>query len=374
MTDPVMSAPLAAKLKRIIAEDGPIPVSLYMQLCLSDPQHGYYVTREPFGTAGDFTTAPEISQLFGEMVGIAVHLIRLSLGPNHPPALVELGPGRGTLMADMLRTIGQLDRGKPHPDIHLVEMSPRLRDGQRQTVTPFLAPGQRLDFLDRVETLPTEQPMIIVGNEFLDALPIRQFVFDRGKWRERLVGMDDRGDLAFIAGPASLDPAHTMRKDWPDTPPTDGMIVELGEPRAAVFGLLLDQLTEANGAALLIDYGYERFGFGDTLQAMVDHRFDPPLAHPGRADLTSHVDFPALAAMASSRGFGTRLVTQGEFLLSLGLLERAGRLGHARSGAEQEAIRQAVERLAGPQHMGDLFKVLIVAAPGLTLPPPLFNA
>ena len=354
---------LKERLKRLIAAAGPISVADYMAACLFDPEAGYYTTREPFGAAGDFTTAPEISQMFGELVAIWAYSAWDEAGRPMPMTLAEIGPGRGTLMADMLRTLDRLDTGFiTRARIAMIEASPRLAEIQ----SARLAGGRcRPTWFAQVSELPA-LPLVLVGNELFDALPVRQFVRTAEGWRERMVGLAEDGELAFVVGVAGIDPAALP--DGADAAP-EGAVFEIAPAREALMAGISARIARDGGAALFIDYGHLRPGLGDTLQAVRRHAYDDVLANPGEADLTSHVDFFALARSAQAHGLEARTTTQGQFLLGLGLLERAGALGAATDEVTRERLRGEVERLAGPEAMGDLFKVLCVARKGTALPP-----
>jgi len=351
---------LKERIATLIAANGPLSVADYMAICLFDPQHGYYTSREPFGLHGDFTTAPEISQMFGELVGVWIGSAWEALGRPQPVAIAEIGPGRGTLMKDVLRTLGRLT-----PALHsgacfaMIETSPRLTAIQKKTLGHDSA---RIKWHSRLETLPP-MPLIIVGNEIFDAIPTRQFVLTANHWRERAVGLDEAGGLQFVATATSLDPSLLPRKA------AEGDIFEFAPARTALMEWIAEPIAAHGGAGLFIDYGYLTHGIGDTLQALRQHRYEDVLASPGEADLTSHVDFAALAGAARSKGLEAWSTTQGDFLLRMGLLERAGRLGSGAGPERQEAIRGEVERLAGPDAMGNLFKVLAITPPGLKLAP-----
>lgn len=347
--------PLGRKLIRRIAEFGPITIADYMAACLGDPDHGYYMTREPFGSAGDFVTAPEVSQMFGELIGLWAVETWHRMGSPSPFLLAELGPGRGTLMADALRAARIEPAFENAARIVLVETSPRLKAIQKNRLT-----GHDIAWTDSVEDLPN-LPAILIANEFFDALPVRQFVRLAEGWAERMVGLtEDR--LAF-----GLRPGAEFSGSDRDADP--GTIVEIASISVSIMASIAARLVRSGGAFLAIDYGHGTTGSGDTLQAVRAHEFDPPLAHPGEADLTVHVDFAALAAIASHCGaVPAPLWTQGEFLLALGLLDRAGRLGSGKEAETQNAIRDAVERLAGPDQMGTLFKVFCATSPGLAAP------
>lgn len=345
---------LKDKLKRLIAATGPISVADYMAQCLLDPEHGYYTTREPFGSEGDFITAPEVSQMFGELVGVWLYTAWKDSGSPEKPVLAEIGPGRGTLMKDMLRTFARLDpRFAAETRFAMVEASDRLKQVQQRTLAP-VATSATPEWFTRIEDLPAG-PLFIVGNELFDALPIRQFVKTVSGWRERVVGLNDAGELAFFAGYGAPDDT-VLPPDAAAAP--EGAIFEWAPAREALMDTIAERLKQQGGAGLFIDYGFERSAIGDTLQAVKRHAYDDVLASPGEADITSHVDFDALSRIAPGHGLTTRLATQGDFLLGLGLLERAGQLGAGKTAEAQEAIRDAVERLAAPDQMGTSFKVL----------------
>ena len=354
---------LAGRIRDTIAANGPISVAEYMMMCLLDPQDGYYTTREPFGVEGDFTTAPEISQMFGEIVGVWIVAAGGPRGRPSPATIAEIGPGRGTLMKDLLRTIRRLAPDlESGSQIGLVEASPRLAEVQRRTLGEW---SGRARWLTSVDDLPA-CPLFIVGNELFDAIPVRQFVKTPGGWRERMVGLDEAGDLAFFAGMASLDDT-LLPAGAADAP--DGSIFEAAQGRTALMAGIAERIAKAGGAGLFFDYGHLASGLGDTLQAVRGHAYDPVLAHPGEADLTSHVDFEVLAWEAERHGLTSGLTTQGAFLLAMGLLERAGSLGANADETRREEIRNEVERLASPSQMGDLFKVLAIASTALDLVP-----
>ncbi|WP_394073709.1 class I SAM-dependent methyltransferase [Xanthobacter albus] len=355
-----MTNPLAEEIRALIAAEGPMPVSRYMALCLGHPRHGYYITRDPLGADGDFTTAPEISQMFGELLGLWAVAAWRQVGAPAPFLLAELGPGRGTLMADALRAARIAPDFAAAARVHLVETSPVLRQAQRRALA-----GIEVSWHDRIEELPPG-PAIVLANEFFDALPIDQYVRVGRGWHERRVGLDARGRLAFGLDPA---PSAIAAAFAPRGPAPEGAVLERMESGPALA--LARRLAHEGGAALVVDYGHAG-GFGDTLQALARHAFADPLAEPGEADLTAHVDFAALARMAQSQGaraFGP--LPQGEFLLRLGLAQRAERLMAEAGPAGEDAIATAALRLAGTEEgqMGALFKVLALAAPGLGAPP-----
>jgi SAM-dependent MidA family methyltransferase len=356
-------ADLKDRIVRLIEAGGPLSIADYMALCLFDPEHGYYTTHEPFGVSGDFITAPEVSQMFGELVAVWLLTAWRTLGQPLPVTLAEIGPGRGTLMSDVLRTLRRLDPGlSGKTRVAMIETSPRLVDIQKATL------GERagqVEWHDLIDSLPRES-LLIVGNELFDAIPIRQYVKTGGRWLERAVGVDETGDLTFTARPGAPDPAF-LPPDAGEAP--DGAIVEIAPARTALMDAIAARIAESGGAALFFDYGYSKPAVGDTLQALKRHAYADPLAEPGRVDLTAHVDFAALVETAKANGLGAHLLTQGEFLLGMGLLERAGQLGAKADQAMRKRLRDEVDRLAGTDAMGALFKVLAVMPRGTVLPP-----
>jgi SAM-dependent MidA family methyltransferase len=345
--------PLGREIATIIRETGPIGVDRYMALCLGHPVHGYYRTRDPLGARGDFTTAPEISQMFGELIGAWAAWVHRAMGAPDPFTLVELGPGRGTLMADALRALAAAAPGlRVAP--HLVESSPVLRAVQERTLAR--AGGT---WHASTATLPAG-PAIVIANEFFDCLPVRQFVRTSGGWHERLIGLGPDGALAFGLAPEAT---RGLSAEAPE-----GAVVSVPGPALDLVRGLARRVRAEGGACLLIDYGHVRPGFGDTLQALAGHTFADPLAAPGEADLTCHVDFAALARAAREAGATVHGPNdQGEFLATLGLHERAARLRQRADSPQAAAIETAAARLTdpAPEGMGHLFKVMAIADPGL---------
>lgn len=362
----VMTTPLAAKIKAFIRANGPISVTDYFALCLADAEYGYYKTREPFGHEGDFTTAPEISQLFGEMLGIFMIQAWRAHGAPDEFHFAEIGPGRGTMMADMLRVIKKLEPTMfEAAQIHLIETSERLRRVQAQTL---VEDKWKISWHDGFDGIP-EGMLLVAANELFDAIPIRQFVKMQNGFRERMVGLDADDNLIFAAGMAGVDPELLP---GPAASQPLGAIVEFSPARLAVMQALSQRLLTSGGSALIIDYGYMASAYGDTLQAIRAHQFDPPLAHPGEADLTSHVDFQALATTAHLSGLHVNgLLRQGDFLGGLGIFERAEALSRGKDQITIETVRIALERLvgSGAGKMGELFKVLAVSSPAVQLAP-----
>ena len=345
---------LKERIKSLIGATGPIPVSEYMALCLFDPDEGYYTTREPFGAAGDFITAPEISQMFGELVAVWFYQAWQGAGRPLPATFAEIGPGRGTLMKDMLRTWARLDPALvAGASFAMIETSPLLAEIQAQALAGQSA---ALAWHQTIDTLP-RQPLFIVGNELFDAVPIRQFVHVGESWRERVVGLDSVDELHFFAGAGSVE-AALLPASAADAP--QGAIAEVAPARSALMAAIAERIAGQGGAGLFIDYGHLQPGIGDTFQALRRHQREDVLANPGEADLTAHVDFAPLADIVRAHGLDAQLSTQGEFLLGMGLLERAGTLGADADAKTRQAISDAVERLAGPDTMGELFKVMKV--------------
>jgi SAM-dependent MidA family methyltransferase len=346
--------PLEREIRSMIETDGPIPVDRYMELCLAHPRHGYYVTRDPFGARGDFVTAPEVSQMFGELIGAWAAAVWQQMGALERVHLIELGPGRGTLMADALRAVKALPKFHAAVSVHLVEVSPVLREMQEKALANA---GVPVAWHQGIEEIP-DGPTIAIANEFVDALPISQFIKDRDGWHLRMVGLvDDK--LAFVAAP---DPMLGLVGETGTTPV--GTILERRYDRP--ISLLSRRIARQGGAALIVDYGHAESGFGDTLQAVREHKFADPLEHPGEADLTAQVDFAAVADWAQRQGATTHgPLSQGEFLRRLGIEARAARL--KANATEQQAadIDAALARLTAPDQMGELFKVLAIADPKL---------
>lgn len=330
--------PLGRIIAARIAATGPISLAEYMETCLLHPQHGYYATRDPFGRGGDFTTAPEISQVFGELCGLALAQAWLDQGRPAPVTLAEPGPGRGTLMADMRRAMRAVPGLSESAEVALIEASPHLRDVQRRTL------GAEIRHLDTLDALP-EGPLLLVANEFFDALPIRQFQRVEEGWAERVVGLGPDGLRLGLAPPVDL--------------PREGLIGDVIEDRpaaGAIAASIAGRIARHGGAAIFIDYGNWN-GFGDTFQAVAAHAPVDPLAAPGEADLTAHVDFAPLAAAAIAAGAEvSRPIHQGQWLLSLGAEARARRLAEAGDAGAPEAVR----RLTHASEMGHLFKAMAI--------------
>ena len=356
-----MSA-LGEDIAQLIRQEGPISVERYMALALSHPQHGYYMSREPFGTAGDFTTAPEISQMFGELIGLWAAQAWEILGAPAPVLLVELGPGRGTLMQDALRAARVAQHFHASLDVHLVETSPRLEAAQRER----LARGVPATWHRSIDTVP-DGPAIVIANELFDALPARQYFRARGGWRERCVGLGGDGGLTFGLAPAP-EPGIGVEA-------AEGAILEVAVAGHLLMRALAARIASQGGALLVLDYGHVHTGVGDTLQALRGHRFADVLEAPGMSDLTTHVDFAALARAAQGQGLAVQgPVAQGIFLMRLGIAERAQALARNAGDGQRADIASALARLTqGGANMGELFKAMAVCSPA-TPPLPGFFA
>ncbi len=352
---------LKARLTAEIAQFGPMTVADYMSRCLNDPQDGYYAVRPALGEAGDFITAPLVSQMFGELLGLWAAQTWAGLGRPDRVILVEAGPGDGTLMADALRAARLAPDFLRAAELVLLETSPPLARAQKVRLADSPLPPRWIETLD---DLPTDAPILLVANELLDCLPARQFVRGPGGWAERLVGLDRDGALAFGLSSRPLD--------WSPPPAEPGALVERSPAQEAWAEALGRRIADQGGAALLIDYGRAEPGFGDTLQALQDHHKVDPLAEPGHADLTVHADFPAVASAARRGGTLTcPLLTQGELLRRLGIEGRAQTLRQSRPD-QADVITRQLARLIGATQMGTLFKALALYAPGPP-PPPGFD-
>src|SRR5882757_2284660 len=337
-----------------------MPVWRYMELCLSHPQHGYYLSRDPLGREGDFTTAPEVSQMFGELLGLWSASIWRAIGSPSTLRLIELGPGRGTMMADALRALRVLPPLYQAVSVHLVEVNPVLREKQRATLS-----GVRdITWHDTIDEVP-EGPAVILANEYFDVLPIHQMVRRETGWHESTVGIDANGRLYFAAAPKPVPHFEVLLPPLVRAAPL-GAVFEW-RPDSEIMKLAT-RMRDQDGAALIIDYGHLRSDAGDTFQAIARHSFTDPLKNPGEADVTAHVDFQALARAAED--VGARVhgpVTQGDFLKRLGIETRAVTLMAKASHEVSVDISGALKRLidSGRGGMGTMFKVLAISQPDL---------
>jgi len=342
--------PLEDIIRDEISRHGPIGVDRYMALCLSHPEHGYYMTRDPLGVAGDFTTAPEISQMFGELVGLWMAHMWRDLGAPERFNLVELGPGRGTLMADVLRVCQGVPGFLDVACVSLVETSPVLRDAQAKALT-----GHDVRWVEGVHGLD-EAPLFVIANEFFDALPVKQYQRVGDIWLERVIDWQQGFTFAL---------AKTKAQGLPVAIP-DGAIVERSEAGQRIVGEISQAISAHGGAALMFDYG-EVEGSGDTLQAVRAHQPVDPLQEPGSFDLTAHVNFGDLArSLGGSMGY---LTTQGQFLKAMGIADRAEALSQDKKDATAQEINSAVHRLTDPGEMGTLFKAMAITKDGAQTPP-----
>ncbi len=343
---------------RRMEASGPISLADYMAECLMHPKHGYYQKERIFGKQGDFITAPEVSQMFGEIIGLYLADRWYKMDKPEEFHLVEYGPGRGTLMADILRATEPVAGFSNAVNVHFIEASSQLRALQEEKVPH----AQWHEGLNTV----SEGPSLIIGNEFFDALPIHQFERQDGKWLERGVHTEN-GNLKPVLTQSS---AHsTLIPDHMKNGP-DGSIAEVCPSALSIMGDIALRLTAHGGAALFLDYGYRKSSFGDTFQAMKNHAYVDPLEDPGAADLTAHVAFDQLHAAAISAGakaYGP--VAQGMFLMALGLGNRAQQLASSAEPSTQNRILSELKRLTANEEMGTLFKVLAVQAPELAPPP-----
>lgn len=349
-----------------IALAGPLTVADYMAEALGHPRHGYYVTRDPFGTAGDFTTAPEVSQMFGELIGLWCAVVWQAMGRPDPVHWVELGPGRGTLMADAQRAARGVPDFRRAARLHLVETSPVLRQVQARALAGTEAPHGPVWHAE-LASVPSG-PIILIANEFLDALPIRQFEHTAAGWCERLVAADPQGDgLAWTLSPPMARPP--MLPAAALAAPV-GVIAEVSPAIIGLVDAVGRRVAETGGAALFIDYGHARSAPGDTLQAVRGHAYHDVLADPGHADVTAHVDFETVGRVGREAGAHVLgPVNQGDFLERLGIAARAEMLIATATPAQAEAIRSARHRLTAPEAMGTLFKVVALQHRDLPTPP-----
>ena len=353
---------LGQRIAALIVAQGPISLAEFMTIALHDPLQGYYATRNPLGAAGDFITAPEVSQMFGELVGLWLAQVWHAQGKPRRPLLVELGPGRGTLMADALRALNLMPEFRNALELVLVETSPVLRKQQEATLR---GSGVALRWTDSFDASLTDRPLFLIANEFFDALPIRQYAKSERGWCERMVALSPDGGLVFALAPAPL-PAALVTANRDGAPP--GAVYEVSLAGEALCEDIAHVIARHGGGALIIDYGYDVPGFGETLQAVASHKFADVLSDPGTSDLSAHVDFRALTGAARRGGasvYGP--LEQGAFLTSLGIVQRAERL----SGNHLEDMTRQLDRLVKSDQMGTLFKALAIL-PQNAPPPPGF--
>ena len=344
------------KLVRLIRADGPMTVEAFMRLCLHDPEFGYYATRPRLGAEGDFITAPLVSQMFGELIGLWAVDAWTRLGQPAPFRLVEMGPGDGTLISDLMRAVRVVPGFRASADLWLVETSGPLIERQRERLTRH---GPR--WAGSLAEVPAGAPLVLIANELLDCLPARQFVRTEAGWAERRIGLDAEGGLMFGLSPA---PNGFVPPPGLETAPP-GAVVEVSPAQESLGAEIGARIAADGGVALFIDYGRDRPEPGDTLQALRAHRKVDVLTSAGEADLTVHADFPAFAAAARAAGAGTTAITsQGDVLRALGLDLRAAALAKARPD-QAESLSRQVHRLTDPAEMGTLFKVVCVHQAGI---------
>lgn len=361
-------SPLELEIRRLIAAAGPMPVAQYVSLCLTHPVHGYYVTRDPFGASGDFTTAPEVSQMFGELIGLWAAAAWTIMGSPDNVRLIELGPGRGTMMRDALRAMNVAPSFLRAIVVHLVEVSPTLEKAQRETLTKA---GALIHWHRDLSEVPAG-PVIILANEFIDALPVHQMIRQADGWHERVIAINAAGNLVLGA---SAHPVPNFERVVPKNV-RSAPVGSIYEWRSDNIAFEIGRRVRDNGAALIIDYGHSHSDVGDTLQAIGQHAFADALSAPGSVDITAHVDFEALGQAAEGMGAAVHgPIDQSELLLRLGIEARADALKAAAAPDKKAEIEAAIARLTqgGRTGMGRLFKAMGLADPKLG-PLPAFEA
>jgi len=343
---------LGQRIARLIEAQGPLSIAQFMTIALHDSHDGYYATHDPIGAKGDFITAPEISQMFGELLGLWCVQVWRDQGCPSPAHLVELGPGRGTLIADALRAARIDSEFLASVEVVLIDASAKLKDAQATKLKAFAEPP-KIRWLEQFDESLADRPLFLLANEFFDAVPIRQFVKTERGWCERMVVIDDKGTLMFALSPTAsvLDIPPECGKAEP------GAVYEASPATEALVEQIAGSIASQGGAALIVDYGYgPDGGFDETLQAVSQHKFASILDDPGGADLSAHVDFGALARAAERTGAKAyRPAGQGEFLRNLGIVQRAEQLSR-----DSPEIATALNRLISPNEMGTLFKALAI--------------
>ena len=346
---------LKARLQAQISAFGPISVAQYMGLCLHDPKDGYYAAHPKLGAEGDFLTAPLTSQMFGELLGLWTIAVWESLGRPERLSLIEIGPGDGTLMGDLLRAARLAPQMVEGLEVTLVETSTPLALIQQERLV-----GTPIRWVTRLDEVTGDGPVILIANEVLDCLPARQFIRTATVWAERMVGLTDEGDLTFGLSPRPVEGLFPKA--------SQGAVLELSAAQEAFSAEVAALIATRGGAGLLIDYGRDTEGFGDTLQALRSHQKHGPLDHPGLDDLTIHADFPAVLKVAQDEGVEVAITSQSAFLQRLGIVARAESLAKARPD-QSATIERQLERLIAPDQMGDLFKVAGLWSKDLPQPP-----
>lgn len=341
-------------------EGGYLRIDEYMALCLGHPEHGYYMTRDPFGAEGDFTTAPEISQMFGELIGAWLADSWMKMGAPDKITLLECGPGRGTLMADILRATSRVAGFHQAINLHLLESSPMLRKAQETGLK-----GHDATWHADTESIPADSPLMVIGNEFLDALPVRQFVCsdpqEQDSWQEKVVKLDINDTLRIDKISTDKGDIGTLQPFL--IPPAKGDQVEVSLEQKRILEQFMNIMEKQGGIALFVDYGFVHSVSGDTLQAVTKHSYTDILESPGEVDITAHVNFAEISRFAMEKNMTVHgPVSQGDFLNRLGLELRAQKLHQSATEEQRRNIDAAVKRLSGKKtkenEMGDLFKVI----------------
>ena len=335
-------------LKERIKNEGPISIAHFMAEALSHPEHGYYMTKDPFGKEGDFITAPEISQMFGELIGIWCLLLWEKMGKPNNLHIVECGPGRGTLMKDFFNGTKNIKGFHASINPHLVETSGKLQKIQKNTLK---GTHNNINWHNDLSFLP-DAPTIFIANELFDALPFHQFVMTEKGWQEQLVGVTSNNEFEFCLS----DDIKTIAEQHNGA--KIGSIIETCPTGSDIADKMAKQIKQHGGGAVIIDYGYDEYGYKDTLQAVKNHEYHNILQDVGDADITAHVDFINLANIFTSNGLFCKTTTQRDFLLSLGIEQRYMSLMKEASQEQQKELTSATGRLINPDKMGTLFKVI----------------
>ena len=354
---------LLKHIKNRIALKGPLSVSDYMREALFNSEHGYYMTGDPLGKRGDFITAPEISQMFGELIGLWCAVMWERMGSPEKINLIEMGPGRGTLIADALRATSNIPGFFDSINIHMIEISPSLKKRQQRNLQVLNCNIQWHENFQDV----SEGPLILIANELFDVLPIRQFVKSTNGWFERKIGCNGQSQLEWVVDHNSLLPGNLITPQMVES--NMGTIFELGQVASDLIMNITKSVIKFGGAALIIDYGHIKSAVGDTLQAVKDHKYFDILSKPGKTDLTAHVDFECLAKNARALGGLVHgPVTQRNFLRRLGIEVRSDQLKNLASTRQKSEVLTSLNRLIGANEMGDLFKVMAITHPDEMVP------
>ena len=361
--------PFLHYLKKKITDSGAITIENFITEALYNPYYGYYHYKNPFGKSGDFITSPEISQIFGELIGIWISLVWYRMDCPRKIDLIEFGPGKATLMLDALRTIKKIKNLWSAVTVRFIETSPLLSAEQYKVMKKYNIP---VFWYETFQEIPkdTNIPLIVIGNEFLDALPIRQFLYYKNTWTERMVGLNKNNSLHFINSPKiSISDLNLIPDDLKKIVQKDD-IFEISPKALQIVNQICCRLNQSNGVALFIDYGYLFNRFGNTLQAIRKHRFCPILSYPGQADISAHVNFSPIIDCITQNGTNiSSLMNQNTFLKLLGIYERAENLKINATPKQNNDIDSSVKRLVDPNYMGELFKVLIYYGKNTPIPP-----